>query len=113
MPKPDTCGGLGIRDSQLAVLDRFTRKHSDAADWIAYWRIDVLRADWRSIEDVRAIYPAADGVRLKSGTIVTVFNVKGNEYRLLTSIFYQRGIVYVLDAMTHGEYSKNHWKKRL
>ena len=96
-----------------AVLDRFVRKHTDAAEWISSWRVSVDLAEWHSLDDVRLIYPSADGVRLNSGRIVTVFNVKGNEYRLLTSIFYQRQMVYVLEVMTHGEYSKNKWKKRL
>jgi len=47
-----------------------------------------------------------DGVRLGSGTVVTVFNVKGNEYRLLTSIDFDAGIVEVLDVLTHAEYDK-------
>ena len=95
------------------VLDRFERRHVDAGHWIAQWRTVVGKASWQSIEDVRRIYPSADGVKVRSGTVITVFNVKGNEYRLLTSIFYQKQIVYVLQAMTHAEYSKNYWKKRL
>src|SRR2546426_532029 len=95
------------------VLDRFERRHADAVHWIAQWRTVVDKASWQSIEDVRRIYPSADGVKVRSGTVITVFNVKGNEYRLLTSIFYQKQIVYVLQAMTHAEYSKNYWKKRL
>ena len=97
----------------FAALDRFIKKHRDASEWIINWRMTVERAEWTSLDDVRAVYSSADGVKLKSGNVVTVFNVKGNEYRLLTSIFYQRGVVYVLEAMTHAEYSKNQWKNRL
>lgn len=55
---------------------------------------------------------AADGVKLKSGLVVTIFNVKGNEYRLLTSIDYAGGIVEVLEVPTHAEYDKNLWKAK-
>jgi mRNA interferase HigB len=42
-----------------------------------------------------------------------VFNVKGNEYRLLTTINYRQQQVYVLEVMTHAEYSKQkQWKRR-
>ena len=67
---------------------------------------------WHSLEDVRKAYPSADGVKLKSRLVVTVFNVKGNEYRLLTSIDYDAGIVEALDVLTHAEYDKESWKDR-
>jgi mRNA interferase HigB len=97
----------------VPALDRFTRKHRDAAHWIAEWRVAVERAEWQCLDDVRTMYSSADGVKVRSGAIVTIFNVKGNEYRLLTSILYQRQLVYVLEGMTHAEYSRNQWKKRL
>ncbi len=97
----------------MALLERFARKHSDARDWLDLWRQTAEAAHWRSIRDVRIAYPSADGVKLKSGVVVTVFNVRGNEYRLLTSIFHQRQDVYILDILTHAEYAKDKWKGRL
>ena len=94
----------------LTAIERFTRKHSDAGDWFANW-IDIAQAaDWRNILDVRHQFPSADGVKLKNRTVVTVFNVKGNEYRLLTIISYSAQRVVVLDILTHAEYSKDKWK---
>jgi mRNA interferase HigB len=51
-------------------------------------------------------------VTLKSKLVVTVFNAKGNEYRLLTSIDYDAGIIEALDILTHAEYDKDMWKDR-
>jgi len=67
---------------------------------------------WHSLDDVRKAYPSADGVKLKTRLVVTVFNVKGNEYRLLTSIDYDAGIVEAMDVLTHAEYDKESWKVR-
>src|SRR5687767_14732015 len=97
----------------VRVLDRFTRKHGDAADWLAQWRETADAAEWRSLDDVRQVFASADGVPLKRGLVVTVFNVKGNEYRLITSIDYRSQRVYVLEVMTHAEYSRNRWKDRV
>jgi mRNA interferase HigB len=42
-----------------------------------------------------------------------VFNVHGNDYRLVTDIHYNRGKIYVLKVMTHAEYDKGRWKNEL
>src|SRR5688572_4452667 len=94
------------------VLARFRKKHVNARAWIDAWLRTAEHATWHGIEDVRKAYPSADGVKLKSGNVVTVFNCKGNEYRLLCYIAYPLQAVQVLDVMPHPEYSKDMWKGR-
>lgn len=94
------------------VLRRFSGKHADVRAWIDAWIGTVDAATWQSIEEVRRSYPHADGVKLKSGNVVTVFNCKGNEYRLLCYISYVIKTVQVLEIMTHAESSKELWKSR-
>jgi mRNA interferase HigB len=88
------------------------RRHADIKKWIQAWTATVEDSNWDSLGDVRADYPSADGVKLKNDLVVAVFNVRGNEYRLLTNINYLRKFVVVLDLMTHAEYDKNRWKER-
>ena len=59
----------------------------------------------KSLEDVRQIYPSADSV----GNF-TVFNIKGNTYRLIVSIDYEDGTIYYKYFLTHAEYDKDKWK---
>lgn len=66
------------------------------------WLEIVSRAIWRNPGDVKAAYPKAS--ILKSGRVV--FNIKGNDYRLITRIQYQAGVVAVRFFGTHGEYDK-------
>ena len=91
-------------------LDRFGRSHRDARAWLEGWLATARRAAWQSLQEVREVYPHADGVRLRSGTVATVFNVCGNKYRLLTLISYRAQVVDVADVLTHAEYSKELWK---
>ena len=41
----------------------------------------------------------------------TVFNVKGNKYRLITEINYAKQFVFVRHFLTHSEYDKGAWKR--
>jgi mRNA interferase HigB len=94
-------------------LDGLAREHKDAAVWLLGWLAQSLEADWRSLKDVRQLFPHADGVTVKSGRVVTVFNVRGNKYRLLVAIDFSTGIVNVLGILTHAEYDKDKWKETL
>ena len=63
--------------------------------------------------EVRKTYPSADMVKVQSGKNVTVFNVCGNEFRLIVAIHYDREIVFTLRFFPHAEYSKDKWKDEL
>ena len=58
-------------------------------------------------------YPNADAVTADSGATMTVFNIGGNKYRLITSIWYRGRQVHIKMVLTHPEYSKDKWKKQL
>lgn len=94
------------------VLRKAIRKHADARQWLEAWAETAENANWLSLEDVKEDYQATDGVKLKNQIVITVFNVKGNEYRLLTHVNYRAQSVLILELLTHSEYSKDLWKKR-
>jgi mRNA interferase HigB len=94
-------------------LNEFGDKHADADAALQAWGRTAKKAEWKSLADVRKDFPRADGVTVKSGRIVTVFNIRGGNYRLLTAIHYNTGIVYVMRFLTHGEYDKAQWKQQL
>ena len=70
-------------------------------------------AEWTCLTDVRCTFGHADAVRVKSGRMVVVFNIKGNDFRLITAIHYNVSKVFVLRFLTHAEYSKDGWKEEL
>jgi mRNA interferase HigB len=89
------------------------KKFPDAAESLTAWLRNARSATWESIADVRKNYPHADPVEVQSGKIVTVFNIRGNRYRLVTAIHYNHQVIYTLRFMTHAEYSKDRWKVSL
>ena len=96
----------------LALLEDFWKKHRDAESPLRKWLVILAAADWRNFVDCRRSYPAADQVKIGSG-VVTVFNIKGNRYRLVAAVFYPSGLVVIRRVMTHEEYSEDRWKEYL
>ena len=95
------------------VLTQAATKHPDAAKALGSWLAEAERAAWESLRDVRSTYPHADGVKLASKMVVTIFNIRGNAYRLLTVIAYAQQVVVVKMLLTHAEYNKDKWKRLL
>jgi mRNA interferase HigB len=52
--------------------------------------ITASRAEWVSLVEIQAVYPQAEAL----GNF-TVFNVKGNKYRLIVSVNYAKQVVYI------------------
>ncbi len=65
----------------------------------------MVSARWKNRAQLKADFPSADYV-----PPFTVFNVKGNKYRLIALIDYMEQIVMVRDVLTHATYSKGKWK---
>ena len=66
------------------------------------WIDIVSRAQWRNPEDVKRSYPKAS--ILKASRVV--FNIKGNDYRLVAAIQYAAGVLAIRFFGSHGEYDK-------
>ena len=68
------------------------------------WFTQTSAAEWGSFSDLRATFPSADLV----GNC-TVFNVGGNNYRLIARVIYASHKAYVLRVMTHVDYDGDDW----
>ena len=94
-------------------VPEFAKSHRDAEKLLLAWLKIVQRENWESIAQLRTIFPKADGVKAARGKIVTVFNIGGNKYRLITAVHYNRIRVFILRFLTHPEYDKEKWKADL
>ncbi len=77
------------------------------------WRRIMRREQFRHFADLRRCFRSADQVRVASGNPVVVFNIHGNDYRLICAIHYNTGKVFLLRFLTHADYSKDRWKGEL
>ncbi len=91
-------------------LDQWRAQYPDAHAGLSNWYKHTIAATWNNLQEVRTTFRSADGAIVKSGKPVTIFNIGGNKYRLITAIHYDRQIVHAMLLLTHREYDKNKWK---
>jgi mRNA interferase HigB len=94
------------------ILD-YAKQHPNASANLVAWITVTSSAHWRSITDVRKVFPHADLVTVRSSKTVTIFNIAGNHHRLITAIHYNTRSIFILNILTHSDYSKNRWKNEL
>ncbi|HKV26237.1 MAG TPA: type II toxin-antitoxin system HigB family toxin [Candidatus Acidoferrum sp.] len=82
------------------------QEHAELDAPLGAWYRIAKKASWKNLMEVRRQLPTADA----AGEF-TVFNIKGNAYRLITEINYGTGRVFLRYVLTHAEYSKGTWKK--
>lgn len=91
--------------SRKALRQFWTRRPSSRTA-LARWFKIMDRTNFASFDELRRTFPGADMV----GDLV-VFNIGGNEYRLVASIHFNRSKVYIRHVLTHREYDRGDWKK--
>ena len=80
-------------------------KHADVGVSLDVWYRIAKGATWRSLDEVRQTWANADSVKGR-----TVFNIKGNSYRLIVGINYESQTIFIKDVLTHAEYNRGDWK---
>lgn len=83
-------------------LREFWELHADSEAALRTWFNEVKQATWRTPADVKAQYATASFLAHNR----VVFNIKGNDYRLITAIRYDLGIVFIRFIGTHPEYDR-------
>lgn len=80
------------------------RKHANSRPSLAAWLDEAETAEWKTPQDIKDRFRSAD---VLSGNRV-VFDIGGNNYRLVVLVRYQNGILFIQKIGTHAEYTK--WK---
>jgi mRNA interferase HigB len=86
-------------------LREYGEKHANCKDALDNWYKVASKLVWENLLEVQGVFPKAEAV----GNF-TVFNIKGNNYRLIVSIDYEKKIIYIKYILTHTEYDKEQWK---
>ena len=87
-------------------LKEAASRHPDLGGPLDGWFRIAKKAAWRSLADVRRTFATADAVGK-----CTIFNMKGNQYRLIVEINYVFCRIYIRHVLTHAEYDRGGWKQ--
>lgn len=84
------------------LLNDFVQSHAHAAKPLNKWITDVQNATWTKHADLKRMFPSADYV--KNGRYV--FNIAGNNYRIVAVVIFVGGVMNIRFVGTHAEYDK-------
>jgi mRNA interferase HigB len=84
------------------ILREFVLTHPDSDRGIEKWYTLTKAADWKSFTEMKSTFNSVDAV----GNDRYVFNIKGNQYRLIALILFKVRTVFILFIDTHSEYDK-------
>ena len=90
------------------ALIAFWTIYPDAERPLQVWYQTMEREIFSDFNELRKTFASADYV---DG--LTVFNIGGNKYRLIVSIHYNRRKVYIRNVLTHTEYDRGGWKRKI
>lgn len=93
---------LSMRVITKRKLVDFYEEHRDAKVALSDWHEKTRQAVWNNFADVRRTFNSADYV----GSDRIVFNIKGNDYRLIAMVVYRKKKVYIRFVGTHEAYDR-------
>jgi mRNA interferase HigB len=100
VPKTGASYTSAMRIIARSTLREFWEIHADAEPALRAWIDDVAQADWQSPADIKSIYANASIIANNR----SIFNIKGNKYRLIVHVRYDISIIFIRFIGTHREY---------
>ena len=81
-------------------------RHPNASAPLTDWIIHVRAAQFSNFHELRETFGSADVAHH-----LTIFDIGGNNYRLITDVDYSMGRIYIKAFLTHAEYDE--WNKQM
>ena len=85
-----------------STLVEFWNKQPNSKAYLQTWYETARKAEWKNPNEIKSFYSTVS--ILKNSRVV--FNIKGNDYRLVVKINYQKSWIFIRFIGTHEEYDK-------
>lgn len=86
----------------IGTLRSFWMRHPDSEQPLKAWHDEARHARWKTPQDIRDQYASASFV----GRNRVVFNIKGNDYRLIVAVASRFQAVHIKFIGTHAQYDR-------
>lgn len=93
---------ISMRIFTEQAMKEFTERNPSSKTALQVWCKVVRKSEWRSLSDIKDTFNSVDYV----GNQRFVFNIKGDEYRLVAVVKFSIGFVYIRFIGTHNDYDK-------
>ncbi len=93
---------LSLRVIAKKALREFWTKHGDCEQQLKAWYRETEKSKWRNTNEIKKAYPSASIL----GENRVVFNIKGNNYRLIVKINFHYQMTWIRFIGTHKEYDR-------
>lgn len=84
------------------TLRDFGETHPDCAQQLKSWFQEASKSKWTKPNDIKKEYPSASFLADNR----VVFNIRGNNFRLIVKINYDYQIIWIRFIGNHAEYDK-------
>ena len=103
-----------VRENELA---RFAERHPNTRASLNDWAQLMRKGNFKSIIDLRETFGRVSPVKVRprrfnrNAITLTVFNISGNDARLIAVVQYAKQVVIIDQVLTHDEYDTGNWRK--
>jgi mRNA interferase HigB len=89
-----------MRIVAIKILRDFWIRYPYSRSHLEAWIDEARKADWKQPSDIKTMFRNASILKNRR----VVFNIKGNDYRLIVAVAYRFGAIYIKFIGTHAEY---------
>ena len=93
---------MDLRVIAKKTLREFWTLHLDCKEQLKSWYREAEKSDWKNTNEIKKKYPTASIL----GNNRVVFNIRGNNYRLIVKINFQYQMTWIRFIATHKEYDR-------
>lgn len=86
----------------IRTLREFWERHPQAEVPLRSWHAETCHANWRTPADIKTAHRNASFLANNR----VVFNIKGNDFRLVVAVRYTQGLMFIRFVGTHAEYDR-------
>jgi mRNA interferase HigB len=93
----------------LRTLREFWEVHLEAEEPLRDWNKLARSVNPNNFAELKATFGSVDIARAKDDTLIFIFDLGGNKYRIVTRIDFEYRVLFVLEIFTHKDYDR--WNK--